>query len=179
MPRSISRMVLWCGLLILAAAAGGCQRGPTWDLAPVEGTITQAGQPLAGIQVTFWADIEGGTQGPRTSSFTDAAGHYELRTDTGERGTAIGRYHVCLVDTHYQNPNLLGRLSTTTVNAKKVQVRMKPVQMEKSGPPRVPLSYGHPDKTPVRVEVQPGPQVIDFDVKGTNVEVNLIGTSLK
>ena len=98
MPRSINPVVFWCGLLALTATAGGCQRGPTWNLAPVEGTVTKSGRPVAGIQVEFRADVESGTQGPRASGITDPAGHYELRTDTGGRGAVIGRYHVCLVD---------------------------------------------------------------------------------
>src|SRR5262249_41925491 len=97
MLRSINRVALWCGLLILAAPAGGCQRRPTWDLVPVEGTVTKDGRPLAGIEVTYWADVAAGTRGPRTSGFTDDAGHYELRTDKGGRGAAIGQYRVCLL----------------------------------------------------------------------------------
>jgi hypothetical protein len=29
----------------------------------------------------------------------------------------------------------------------------------------VPPSYGHPNETPLRVEVRPGPQVIDLEVQ--------------
>jgi hypothetical protein len=173
MPRSINRVALRCGLLALAVAAEGCQRNQTWKLAPVEGTVTQAGRPLAGIQVTFWADVEAGTQGPRSSSVTDSAGHYELHTDAGEQGAAIGRYRICLVDTHYVGRDLLG--GPLKMGAKTVQERKKQLSMEASPPPRVPLSYGQLDKTLLRVEVQPGPQVIDFDIKDTDVEVKPIG----
>src|SRR5262245_27835102 len=96
MPRSISRVVLLCGLLVPAAAGGGCQRGSMWNLAPVEGTVTKGGRPLADIRVVFWADVEAGTQGPGTFGVTDAAGHYTLRTHAGDAGAAVGRYRVCL-----------------------------------------------------------------------------------
>jgi len=145
----------------------------------VEGTITQAGHPLAGIQVTFWADTEGGTQGPRTSSIADATGRYELHIDAGDRGAAIGRYRVCLVDTRHRGRNALGLLPKKGSNAKEVQEKMKQLQMEASAPPRVPTNYGQPDKTPLRVEIKPGPQVIDFDVKDTGIEIKLIGVQGK
>jgi hypothetical protein len=177
MPRNISCVVFMCGLLALAAMAGGCRRGSTWNLATVEGTVTREGHPLDGIEVIFWADVEAGTQGPRTSAFTDAAGHYELRTDVGDRGAAIGRYRISLVDTRTLPDKLFGPLPEKAANAKhakEVQEKMRQFQMEASAPPRVPLSYGQPDKTPLRVEVQPGPQVIGFDVKGSNVEVKLL-----
>ena len=54
MLRSISRVVLLGGLLSLAAIAGGCQRGPTWNLAPVEGTV-----PIANIAWRQKARIAG------------------------------------------------------------------------------------------------------------------------
>src|SRR5689334_2297251 len=78
-------VVLLCGLLSLAAG-GGCQRGAKWNLAPVEGTVTKEGRPLAGAMVVFLADSEASTTGPRASGWTDAAGHYRLRTDRGEEG---------------------------------------------------------------------------------------------
>src|SRR5262245_24956705 len=96
MLRSISCVVRLGGLLILAAIAGGCQRGPTWNLAPVEGTVTKSGHPLANVQVDFLADPDAGTQGPRASGITDESGHYTLRTDAGDRGAAVGHYRVCL-----------------------------------------------------------------------------------
>ncbi len=67
-----SRVALLCGLLTLAA---GCQRGPTWELAVVEGTVTTDGHPLKGVEVVFLPDTDAGAAGPRATSRTDAAGH--------------------------------------------------------------------------------------------------------
>ena len=69
-----SRVVLLGGLLVLFAAAGGCQRRSTWDLASVEGTITKDGRPLSDIQVVFLADSDTDTKGPRSTGITDDAG---------------------------------------------------------------------------------------------------------
>src|SRR5262245_48295885 len=98
MPRSINRVVLWCGLLALLTSAGGCQRRPMWDLAPVEGTVTKDGRPLSGIEVVFMADLDAGTQGPPTSAITDESGHYRLRTHNGDQGAVVGKHRVVLLD---------------------------------------------------------------------------------
>jgi hypothetical protein len=117
----------------------------------VEGTVTKDGRPLADIEVIFLTDIEAGTQGPRASGLTDEAGHYRLCTDAGDEGAAIGQYRVCLLDP----------LAKPETPAKEWRV-----------PPR----YGSFNETPLRVEVHPDPQIIDFDIKGADVEVKLIGT---
>ena len=176
MPRSISRVALWYGLLVLVAAAG-CERGSKWDLAQGEGTITQAGNPLVGIKVIFWADVEAGTLGPRASGFTDAAGHFELRTDAGDRGAVIGRYRVCLLDAR----NLGHKLSdgSLPVDANKNPEKLRQIQTEASAPPRVLSRFGSAKETPLRIELHPGSQVINFDVKDADVEVKLIGVQDK
>jgi hypothetical protein len=156
MARSISRVV---GMLALTAAAGSCQRGPTWNLASVEGTVTRAGRPLPGIQVTFRADVEAGTQGPRATGLTDAAGHYQLRTDTGDRGAAIGRYHVCLLVLRKRN-DLRGRDRPRQANLPKEGRMAKPPVSGTVLPP----AYSSFADTPLRVEVQPGEQVIDLEI---------------
>src|SRR5690349_20643726 len=94
-PGTCRGIIVLCGLLFLTSA-GGCQRGPKWNLARVEGTVTKGDSPLRGIQVVFLADVDAGTQGPRASGFTDEAGHYRLRTDIGEEGVVAGKHRVML-----------------------------------------------------------------------------------
>jgi hypothetical protein len=96
MASSINRVVVLCSLSALAAAAEGCQRGPRWNLAPVEGTVTKGGRPLPHIEVVFVTDLDAGTQGPKASSFTDEAGHYRLQTDNGDDGAVVGKHRVLL-----------------------------------------------------------------------------------
>jgi hypothetical protein len=155
------RVVLFSGLLALAATAGGCRRELTWNLAPVEGTITKDGRPLVGIEVVFWTDIEAGTQGPPTSGVTDAAGHYELHTDAGDRGAVVGRYRVCLYVPRRKD-DLRGKDSTRQAKLpKKDRAAEPPV----SGAVQLPPVCSSFEKTPLRVEVRLGPQVIDLEVK--------------
>src|SRR5262245_56633079 len=95
------RVVLLCGLLIFASAAGGCRRGSGWSLIPVEGTATKNGRPLQGVEVVFLAETEADTMGPpRSAGRTDAAGHYRLRNDNGDDGVVAGKYRVLILDSH-------------------------------------------------------------------------------
>ena len=153
MARSINHVVLWCGLVPLAAASGGCQRGPTWNLAPVEGAITKDGLPLRGIEVVFLPDAD--TVGPRSSGLTDEAGHYRLRTDGGNDGAAVGMHRVCIHDTHHA-PLPLGGLS----KEKMKELNKKAV----SASPQVPLNYGRPNETLLRAEVRSESQTLNFDL---------------
>jgi hypothetical protein len=161
MARSFNHVVLFCALLVLTAAAGGCQRGPTWNLAPVEGTITKDGRPLQGIEVVFVPDAD--TVGPRASGLTDEAGHYRLRTDHGDDGAAVGSHRVCLQDTH-RVPLPLGRLPKDAANAEKVQKALKERKEAASASPRLPFSYGRPNETPLHADVRPESQTLNFDL---------------
>jgi hypothetical protein len=155
MVRNISRVLLLCALLALTATTEGCQRGQTWDLAPVEGTVTKDGRPLAGVEVVFWADLDAGTQGPRSSDITDEAGHYRLLTDNGGNGVVLGKHHVCLVDVSTDNDKKVSR-----VQRDGAQVEPKTPEAKR----RVPRRYERFKETPLRVEVHPGPQTLDFQL---------------
>ena len=149
------RIRLLYGLLTLTAMAGGCQRGLTWDLAPVEGTVTKDGRPQVGIEVVFLPDAD--IHGPQSSSITDEAGRYSLRVDGGGDGAIVCTHRVCLYDTRRAALRFIDRLSKE--KRKEFNQEAAPV------PLRVPASYGRPNETPLRVEVHSGPQVIDLEVK--------------
>jgi hypothetical protein len=152
---------------VLALASAGCQRGP--QFAPVEGTITKAGKPLAGVIVEFHPDAD--TPGPRSSSApTDDVGHYRLYgTRHGEDGAIMGMHRVCILDTHDRGRGvsltLVGRLTKEAANSEEVQKAERQFKQLVSSSPRVPPCYGRPNETPLRVEVYPDPQVIDLEVK--------------
>jgi hypothetical protein len=165
MPHSTSRVVFLCSLSALAAAAEGCQCGPTWNLAPVEGTITKDGRPLRGVQVVFLPDADADTQGPGASGFTDEAGHYRLRNHNGDDGTVVGKHRVVILDSTVAK----GVKGWKELAARRLQPKeaapLPPADAKRPEAPRVPPRYGRFDETPLRVEVHPGPQVIDFEVK--------------
>jgi hypothetical protein len=152
MVRFLSRVFL----LATLAATPGCQREPTPQFAPVEGTVTMAGKPLANVIVVFWGDPESGANMPLSSGCTDAAGHYRLHTDQGDDGAVVGRHRVCIVEggifrNSFQAPN--GERPT----------RLNP--KESTTASQVPLNYAYKDKTTLHAEVRPGEQVIDLEVK--------------
>jgi hypothetical protein len=71
------------------------------DLAPVEGTITMDGQPVADAGVVFTPKKE--EQGPSASATTDANGHFTLIT-VNRPGAVLGEHFVVI--TKMEMPNL-------------------------------------------------------------------------
>jgi hypothetical protein len=168
MPPSISRRTILCGLLALAAAAEGCQRGKPWDLVPVEGTVTKNGRPLANIEVVFLADADAGTRGPRTSGTTDEAGRYRLRTDGGDTGAVVGKHRVILRDFEATRKQLVRSfrdkqrrepVRPSPEMAKRLEEELK----NSADAPRVPPRYERIDETPLRADV--GHDPVTFNIR--------------
>jgi hypothetical protein len=138
-------------------------------LAPVEGTVTKGGRPLANVQVIFLADVEAGTQGPRTSGTTDESGHYRLRTENGDDGAVVGKHRILLIDAEAAMKRLFSRPSggpRRKETARLSPVMAKPAEHLKKAAdvPRLPPSYQSFSDTPLRAEIYTGPQTINFDV---------------
>jgi hypothetical protein len=160
-------IALLCGLLILPV--GGCQRGPTWQLAPVEGTLTKGGRPLPGIKVVFLPDTDAGATGPRSSGRTDAAGHYRLRADNDADGVVSGKHRALLLDPQSPKEGKTGASSRESELPERAK-RLLAQQRKAGNTPWMPSSYEQFNKTPLRAEIHPasssgsGPQVLDFQI---------------
>jgi hypothetical protein len=141
-------------LLATLAAAFGCQREPPRQFAPVEGTVTKGGKPLANVVVVFWGDPESGTLALLSSGATDAAGHYRLHTDQGDDGAVVGRHRVCIVE---------GGIFRQGFRAPNGERHSRPNELPT--PSQVPPSYANKNQTILRAEVCPGEQVINLEVK--------------
>src|SRR5262249_47224924 len=161
--------VLFLG--VLAVLASGCGRAG-FTFFPIEGTVTKGGRPLRNVEGVFLADPDAGTVGPRVRGRTDGAGHYRLRTDHDNDGAVAGRHLVLILDREIDEKlaSLLfrrqppeARARPSLENAKRLQDELKSA----SAASRVPPRYRRINETPLRVEVRPGPQVIDFAVKDT------------
>lgn len=132
---------------VLAAAAAltaaGCA-GPEFPLVPVEGTVTQGGRPVPNVLVTFLADPDAGTKGPRAWAVTGPDGRYRLATDKTGVGAIVGRQRVTVAG---------------------VPAGPSPPA---SGPPptpvHVPADYGDPWKTPLRADVPATGGTVDLDL---------------
>jgi hypothetical protein len=77
----------------------------------------------------------------------------------------VGPHRVCILDTRDLGRNLFGHLSKEATNAKEIQEKVGRLKVERSASSQVSPCYGRPNETPLRVEVRPGQQVIDLDVK--------------
>jgi hypothetical protein len=71
----------------------GCGSG---KFAPVSGTLTMNGKPLAGALVIFSPIAKGGSidAGPGSSGKTNDKGEYTLTSDTGRTGAVVGKHRV-------------------------------------------------------------------------------------
>ena len=158
LPPCVTRIICYLlkvSLLATLAVVLGCQRERPMNLAPVEGTVTMAGKPLANVIVVFWGDPENSAHTPLSSGFTDAAGHYRLHTDQGDDGAIVGRHRVCILEGGiFRNGHAPNGERHTRPNPK-----------DSSTPSQVPLTYAYKDLTTLQADVRPGEQVIDLAVK--------------
>ena len=71
----------------------GCGSG---KFAPVSGTVTMNGKPLAGALVIFSPIAREGSidAGPGSSGKTNDKGEYTLTSDTGRTGALVGKHRV-------------------------------------------------------------------------------------
>lgn len=90
----ISKPVTAVSGLVVLLCIGGCNEGP-YELAPISGTVTLYGQPLANATVSFMPRGEGrDIVGPGSVGTTDAEGNYTLRTFKEEHGAVVGNHTV-------------------------------------------------------------------------------------
>lgn len=77
----------WAPVVLLLGVTGCFSRGP--ELAPVTGTVTLDGEPLAGAQVEFKP-----MRGNPSYGTTDERGRYELRYTKDKTGAVVGSHVV-------------------------------------------------------------------------------------
>jgi hypothetical protein len=138
------------------AAAPGCG-GPQFG--DVKGTITVDSRPIRDAEVVFLPDPETGTLGPASSGYTDAQGHYQLKTSRGQNGAVVGTHRVIIRDlTKLPMPPLLDAESKAlSADLKRAKQEIKSAS--------VPPPYTNSQQTPLHaVEVKRGEQTLDFDL---------------
>lgn len=89
-----------CGLALVIAVAG-CSARPAGqpEIAPVSGTVTLDGQPLAGVSVVFESD-----RGVLSFGNTDDEGRYTVSYIRSARGAGLGR-NVVRISTPTMGPS--------------------------------------------------------------------------
>ena len=96
---SIAFTTCWhCFAMLCVAQACGCD-ARTYRLTEVSGKVTRAGQPVAGLSVTFQPAAggqQGANPGPGSAGLTDAEGRYQLATIENSRrlGAVVGPHQV-------------------------------------------------------------------------------------
>ncbi len=80
--------------LLCISTLAGCKGGG--GNAPVSGTVTLDGEPLAGIRVTFFPEPATGNSspGPYSTAVTDSEGNFSLVDRYGEEGAMVWRHSV-------------------------------------------------------------------------------------
>jgi hypothetical protein len=153
----MSRATTLVGLATGCLLVGGCN-SPR-EFAEVEGTVTVDGKPLTNVEVVFLPDPFAGNPGNNSSAYTDAQGRYRLRSaKDGRDGTVLGPHRVVFVDLT-NIPNLTG--------APPAQLGFDPPAPGRPKPPRFLPAYASSTDTPFKdVDVKPGKQTMDFDLKG-------------
>lgn len=102
MPLSRRFPQLWvrCVALSLFSVLAGCGSGlKEAVLAPASGIVTINGKPAANIMVQFLPEVGKGQAGPTSTAVTNEQGEFDLITDEGKMGAAVGTSKVLFVDT--------------------------------------------------------------------------------
>lgn len=92
-------------LLLCTAMVCGCSESE-FPLAPISGTVTLDGEPLAGGVINFQPIAVGGATnpGPGSSSHLDEAGHFSLETIQGAPGAVVGTHKVKIYSYSPESP---------------------------------------------------------------------------
>lgn len=136
----------WFALFACAAISVVVGCGESIEVGTVSGTVTdEKGKPLDSVRVYFMPDLQKATEGRASWAITDQQGRYELEYQGGDGGpgAALGWHKVTLQDIAGEN-------------------------FRGNGPPpkvRVPAVYMDPSASPISIEVVPGEQTVDLEVK--------------
>jgi hypothetical protein len=81
----------------MCSLAGCTESSRPYQTAPVWGTVTLDGVPLADAHVTFMpVPASGRDAGPEAAGNTDSHGRYSLETVFGDRGASVGKNRVMI-----------------------------------------------------------------------------------
>ena len=138
--------------LCLLVALCGCGSS-TIKTAPVEGTVTMDGSPLANASIQFYpVDLEAGKPG---YAKTDASGQYKLSTQLGEpgKGTTPGEYKVTISSTI--------DVPTSQMRSTESGELVPITNLQET----LPDKYSKPSTTELKATVVVGKNVIDFPLE--------------
>lgn len=142
-----SRHVYPALCLALGTLWAGCTgTGP----APVTGTVTHKGKPIANANISF-SPVEG--TGRAATGITDNSGHFALGTFGTNDGALPGSYRVGIIARGPERAPRPGEVNSGMPG------EMMP------GDPIIPAKYFAPDTSGLTFEVKRGKNSADFDIK--------------
>jgi hypothetical protein len=145
--------VAFLTVALLAVPACGSMMDPVSE---VQGTVLWHKKPLKNVQIQFYPDTDQGTSGPRSTAVTDDQGHYTLSFDDDQPGAVVGHHKVLM----FEMDEDLDR----DRRAADRHARPKGTSSRPAGLPSLPANYKRVATTPLKREVKPGTQTIDFNL---------------
>lgn len=151
---------------VLALALSGCgESGPTTQQAVVSGAVTIDGKPVPmDSTITFFSDSEGANAG----GVIDSIGNYNVKAGDPKIGIPIGRYKVSI---RPPSPvtTTMGAVATDSSEYMKAMGKpVAPVRTQAKGTgasaSAIPEEFQSLGATPIVIELQPGPNKLDFDL---------------
>jgi hypothetical protein len=137
------------GVLVLALAIAGCNRGP--QMAPVSGVVLLSGQPVEGAAVLFTPE----SGGRPADGVTDKEGKFTLQTFAPGDGALIGKYNVAIIGMRMTGVQATADgLSGEVTESKTREVWF------------VPKKYATPDTSGLEVEVKRQMDPLKFELTG-------------
>lgn len=153
--RSIVNLALGIHAIILFSAAGCGSRGP--EVAPVSGRVTFNGRPVTTGQIVFYP-----MEGRPAMGMIDANGDYRLTTFTPGDGAIVGRHRATIEATR--------AIGATPPTNREEEVRY--AALDAAGPRPVewlvPEEYSRLQTSPLKAEVTPGSNRVDFTLPPNN-----------
>jgi len=148
-PRFLLRPACpWAAVALLALT--GCSNRP--ETAPVVGSVTLAGKPLEEGRIMFYPD-EG-----RPAVGAVENGRYELTTFDSGDGAVLGTHRVTVTATK------VGADAQMPASFEEELAGKAPVPAKYNVQWLVPEAYSRRESTPLSAEVEPGKNVLDFEI---------------
>ena len=140
----------YCRLAIptFALLVAGC--GGSSGMAPVSGSVTYKGKPVAKANVSF-TPVEG--TGRAAAGFTDDSGRYTLGTLTASDGARAGKYRAAVIARGPDRPPKAGETGSGMPG------EMMP------GDPVIPTKYFQAETSGLTFEVKRGSNRFDIELK--------------
>ena len=146
----VASAIVFCGLFLAVLAGCDSGTGDLPELVPVSGAVTLDGAPAAGVNVTFIPI--GSTAGGASYGATDAGGKYELKSNDGRPGAAVGEFKV--VCSKWVMPD----------GSDYVGVPGGPSPMEAGAAEKLPPKFSDETATTLKATVPAGGGTIDLEV---------------